>query len=163
METTKQGVGEIFFKYMTRWKGKASRVNNRPNEKNQINIIIKNLLPAYNSRLLSSLNSSFGELCDCETRIEDAINNGQLEKGESKPPIRKTYGGGVTTFKTPNPMNVSAIISQQTLFYSSFTKKACQEFSNLEMTLAQAYENLTSKGFIKPLDPTPMPNHVSPT
>ena len=28
------------------------------------------------------------------------------------------------------------------------------------MTLAQAYENLASKGFIKPLDPTPMPNLV---
>ena len=79
---------------MTRWKGKASRVNNRPDEKNQINMIIKNLLPAYNSRLLSSLISSFGELYDCGTRIEDTINNGQLEKGESKPPIKKTYGGG---------------------------------------------------------------------
>ena len=31
------------------------------------------------------------------------------------------------------------------------------------MTFAQAYGNLTSKGFIKPLDPTPMPNPVSPT
>ena len=33
LETTKQGVGETFFKYMTRWKGKASRMVNRPNEK----------------------------------------------------------------------------------------------------------------------------------
>ena len=24
LETTKQGVGETFFEYMTRWKGKAS-------------------------------------------------------------------------------------------------------------------------------------------
>ena len=31
------------------------------------------------------------------------------------------------------------------------------------MTLAQAYENLTSKGFIKPQNPTPMPNPVPPT
>ena len=31
------------------------------------------------------------------------------------------------------------------------------------MTLAQACENLTSKGFVKPLDPTPMPNLVPPT
>ena len=31
------------------------------------------------------------------------------------------------------------------------------------MTLAQAYENLSSKGFIKPLDPTPMPNPIPPT
>ena len=75
---------------------------NRPNEKDQINMIIKNLLPIYNSRHLSSLISSFGELCDCGTRIEEALNNGQLEKGESKPPIKKTYGG-VTTNKHPIP------------------------------------------------------------
>ena len=33
LETTKQGVGETFFEYMTRWKGKASRMINKPNEK----------------------------------------------------------------------------------------------------------------------------------
>ena len=76
LETNKQGVGEIFSKYMTRWKYKASRMVNRPNEKNQINMIIKNLLPIYNSRLLSSPISLFGELCDCGKRIEDALNNG---------------------------------------------------------------------------------------
>ena len=163
LETTKQGVGETFSKYMTRWKGKASRMVNRLNEKDQINMIIKNLLLAYNSRLLSSPISSFGELCDCRTRIKDAINNGQLEKGESKPPIKKAYVGGTTTSKAPNPVNVSAIIPQQTFSYPNFSKKSCREFSDLGMTLVQAYENLTSKGFIKPLDPTPMPNAIPPT
>ena len=93
LETTKQGVGETFSKYMMRWKGKASRMVNWPNKKDQINMIIENLFPAYNSRLLSSPISSFGNLCDCGTRIEDAINNGQLVKSESKPPIKKTYRG----------------------------------------------------------------------
>ena len=133
---------------------------NRPNEKDQINMIIKNLLPAYNSRLLSSPISSFGELCDYGTRIEDAINNGQLEMGESKPPTKKTYGGGATTNKAPNLINVRAIIPQQTLAYP---KKARREFSDLGMTLTQVYENLSSKGFIKPLDPTPMPNPIPST
>ena len=55
-------------------------------------MIIKNLLSAYNSRLLSSPISSSEELYDCGNRIEDAINNGKLEKCESKPPIKKTYG-----------------------------------------------------------------------
>ncbi|KAL0010864.1 hypothetical protein SO802_005972 [Lithocarpus litseifolius] len=68
--------------------------------------------------------SFFGELCDCGTRIEDAINSGQLEKGESKLPIKKTYGGGTTASKASNPVNASAIIPQQTLAYPSFTKKA---------------------------------------
>ena len=67
LESTKQGVGESFSEYMTRWKTKVSRMVNRPNENYQINMIIKNLLLAYNS-------SSSGELCDCGTRIEDAIN-----------------------------------------------------------------------------------------
>ena len=87
-------------------------------------MIIKNLLLAYNKRPLSSPISSFVELCDCGTRIEDAINNGQLEKGESKPPIKNTYGGGVTNFKAPKPVNVSVIIPQQPLAYQSFIKKA---------------------------------------
>jgi len=30
LETTKQGVRETFSKYMTRWKGKASKMVNRP-------------------------------------------------------------------------------------------------------------------------------------
>ena len=89
LETTKQGVGEKFSKYMTRWKTKASRMVNRTIEKDQINIIIKNLLPTYNSRLLSLCISLFGELRDYGTRIEDAINNGQLGKGENKPPTKK--------------------------------------------------------------------------
>ena len=52
LETTMQGVGETFFEYTIRWNGKASRMVNRPNEKDQINMIIKNLLPSYNNRLL---------------------------------------------------------------------------------------------------------------
>jgi len=38
LETTKQGVGETFSEYMMRWKGKASMMVNRPNEKDQINM-----------------------------------------------------------------------------------------------------------------------------
>ncbi|KAK9998033.1 hypothetical protein SO802_017636 [Lithocarpus litseifolius] len=40
-----------------------------------------------------------------DPKIEDAINNGKLEKGESKPPIKKTYRGGAATSKAPKPMN----------------------------------------------------------
>ena len=99
------------------WKGKALRMVNRPNEKDQINMIIEIFLLAHNNRLLSSHIGSFGELCDCGTITEDAINNEQLEKGERKPPIKKTYEGGVTTSKVPYLINVSAIIPEQTLAY----------------------------------------------
>ena len=76
LDTTKQGLKETFSEYMTRWKNKTSRMVNRPNEKDQIKMIIKNLFLVYNSRLLSLPISSFEELCDYGTRIEDALNNG---------------------------------------------------------------------------------------
>ena len=82
-----------------------------------------------------------------------------MEKGESKSPTKKTNRGGATT-KAPNPVNVCAIIPQQTLAYP---KKARREFSDLRMTLTQAYENLSSKGLNKPLDLTHMPNPIPPT
>ena len=49
LATTKHGVREKFSEYTTRWKGKASWMVNRQNKKDQINMIIKNFLPAYNS------------------------------------------------------------------------------------------------------------------
>ena len=51
LEITKQGFNKTFSKYMMRCKSKVSRMVNRPNEKDQINMIIKNLLPVYNNRL----------------------------------------------------------------------------------------------------------------
>ena len=54
LEMTKKGIGETFSENMTRWKRKASKTVNRPNENDQISMIIKNLLLGYNSRLLSS-------------------------------------------------------------------------------------------------------------
>jgi len=59
-----------------------------------------------------------------------------LEKGESKPPIEKTYEGGSSNAKTPNPVSMSAIIPQQPMAYQSFTKKASLEFFDLGLTLA---------------------------
>ena len=94
LEATKQWFNETFSEYMMRWKKKVSRIVNRPNENDQINMIIKNLLVAYNNRLLSSPINSFAELCDCGMRIEDAINTGQLDLSEAKFQAKKVFNEG---------------------------------------------------------------------
>ena len=105
LETTKQGFNKTFSKYMMRWKSEVSRMVNRPNEKDQINMIIKYLLPAYNNKLLSSPINSFAELCDCGMRIEDAINIGQLDLSEAKKVFNEGGKGGALN-------NVSVILTQ---------------------------------------------------
>ena len=48
-----------------------------------------------------------------ESKTPSTMDN--WRKVKVKSPIKKTYGGGATTTKAPNPVNVSTIIPQQTL------------------------------------------------
>ncbi|KAL0008451.1 hypothetical protein SO802_009953 [Lithocarpus litseifolius] len=81
LKTTKQGFNETFSKYMMRWKNKVSMMVNRPNEKDQISMIIMNLLPAYNKRLLSLPINYFADLCDCGKKKKERKKK-EKKKGE---------------------------------------------------------------------------------
>ena len=117
-------------------------------------MIIKNLLPAYNNRLLSSRINSFVELCDCGTRIEDAINTRQLDLSEAKFQAKKVFiegekGGALN--------NVNAVFAQP--------KKMV--FNDLQMPLSKVLVVLTEGrwgggGHLEPLDPTSLPNPILP-
>ena len=111
LETTKQKEGETFSEDLVRWGEKASKMINRPRENVQVNIMMKSLLPVYFNRMLSTPIMNFEQLCDCGTRIEDAMVNGKIEKNEGRATSKKTYG---QTSKTTPQTNVSA-------FYQALT------------------------------------------
>ncbi|KAK9988580.1 hypothetical protein SO802_028819 [Lithocarpus litseifolius] len=123
----------------------------------------KQNLHAFPLLLVEGASKWYYSLDPSKTKDRGCYQQWTIERGESKPSIKKTYGEGAIAFMAPNLVNISAIIPQQTLPYPNFTKKAHQELFDLGITFSQAYKNLISKGFIKPLDPTPMPNLVPPT
>ena len=112
LETTKQRESETFSEYLVKWREKASKMINRPSEKDQVNIMMKDLLPIYFNRMLSASIMNFEQLCDCGTRIEDAMENGLIDKNEGQATIKKTYGqaSNKNTFQP----NVSAIYQAPT-------------------------------------------------
>jgi hypothetical protein len=57
----------------------------RPIERDQVNLIVRNLLPICNNRLFSFPIMTFEQLCDSGIKIEDAINNGHLDCNEGNP------------------------------------------------------------------------------
>ena len=101
LETTKHGVGETFSEYMTRWMTKASRMVNRPNEKEQINMIIKNLLPVYNfcHCLLAHLENYV--IVGQELKTLSIMDNWRKGKASLQP--RRHMGGGGPLLKHPIP------------------------------------------------------------
>ena len=57
---------------------------NRPKEKDQVNMVMKGFLPVYYNRMFASPIMDFKQLCNSGMRIEDAIDNGQLDKREGR-------------------------------------------------------------------------------
>lgn len=59
LETTKQRANESFFEFLTRWRGKATKMINRPSKKDQVYMIINNLQAVYHKKLFASLILTF--------------------------------------------------------------------------------------------------------
>ena len=45
LETTKQKISKTFSEFLIRWREKNSKMISRPTEKDQVHMIVKNLLP----------------------------------------------------------------------------------------------------------------------
>ena len=156
LETTKQKEGETFSEYLVRWREKDSKMINRPGEKDQVNIIMKGLLPIYFNRMLSAPIMNFEQLCDCGTRIEDAMENGKIEKSKGSATSKKIYG---QTSKTTSQPNMSAVYQAPTPSpypYSNLprqipTPRPKRHFDPLGAPLSKVYEHLLQRGHFKHL------------
>ena len=76
LETTKQELKESFFAFITKWRSKAAQMMNRPNEEEQLTMVVKILLPIYHKYLFVQYFLNFKALIAAGTQIKDAINNG---------------------------------------------------------------------------------------
>jgi len=84
LETTRQKNNEPFSSFLSRWRVKAAQMINRPSEQEQVDIIIKNLLPIYQSQLQTQYLPTFQSLIATATKVEDIIQLGQLKEDSYK-------------------------------------------------------------------------------
>lgn len=149
LETTKQGAHETFSAYITRWRQKASRMTDRPNEEDQIQLVVKNLLPVYHKHLFAHYFPNFKALIGAGTQVEDAINDGTIKTEE----VRSCR----TNFVGKNNAEVNAITQPIQPFYLNDVNPP-RQFTDLFMPLERVLEKLISRDLLKPLDPRPPPN-----
>lgn len=148
LETTRQKPNETFSEFIVRWKQTAAKMIDRPNEKEQVNIIIKNLAPVYYNRMFCFPVMDFEQLHECGIKIEDAINKGELDQNEGKLQAKKECSSWFSTINN-GP--------------DAFSNK-CQgrPFDDLHVPLSKAFELLCKKGYLKPHYPTPLPYSFPP-
>ena len=84
LEMTKQKYGETFADFLIRWRNKASLLKDRPSERDQVRIVVKNVLPNI-ARILKGMNpQTFQKVYDdgiCSEEI--AEEEKQSQKGKA--------------------------------------------------------------------------------
>jgi len=150
LETTKQGANETFSAFITRWRQKASKMADRPNEEDQIQLVVKNLLPVYHKHLFAHYFPNFKALIGAGTQVEDAIADGLIKTEEVQSSRRPNFAG-------KNNAEVNAIAQPIQLISLNDTNPP-RQFTELHMPLEKVLEKLKSRGLLKPLDPRPPPN-----
>ena len=76
LETTKQDAKETFSSFIMRWRAKAIQRTSRPSEEDQLQMVVKNLLPTYNKHLFAQYFPTFKALVAAGIQIEDALQMG---------------------------------------------------------------------------------------
>ena len=94
LESAKQGPKENFSDFVRRWRNLASQMVDRPSEKDQIRIIIRNLQPALASHLWASQTAaSFQAFFEAGLAVEEGLQAGIWGKSEPPKVKRTPYTG----------------------------------------------------------------------
>ncbi|CAL5443132.1 unnamed protein product [Camellia sinensis] len=76
LEATRQEPNESFVAFITRWKAKAAMMTNRPLEKDQVRMIVRNLHRKMLQKMIVLPLFNFKDLYEAGVQVEDAIKQG---------------------------------------------------------------------------------------
>lgn len=76
LEVTRQEPNESFVAFITRWRAKVAMMTNRPLEKDQVRMIVRNLHGKMLQKMIVVPLFNFKDLYEVGVRIEDAIKQG---------------------------------------------------------------------------------------
>ena len=120
----------------------------RPSEEEQIQMVVKNLLPIFCKHLFALYLPNFKALVIVGIQVEDAINNGILKNEEDlifeKAPTHTT-----------NEEAINVVVPQTS---STVNYRPRRKFNELHMPISQFFEKLKLEGHLGLLEPRPPPS-----
>ncbi|GMQ11233.1 hypothetical protein CsSME_00053943 [Camellia sinensis var. sinensis] len=170
LEATRQEPNESFVAFVTKWRAKAAMMTNRPLEKDQIRMIVRNLHGKMLQKMIVLPLFTFNDLHEIGVQIEDAIKQGIIV--DDKEPVRKPFGrsSNATTNSSTvvRPSEVNSVTTTTAKMADPFANASPQTTNSprnttrtlnpLYMSPAKAMKILIERGYLKPLDPRPLPD-----
>lgn len=162
---------ESFADFVKRWRSKAAQRKDRPSDKDQIRLIVRNLQPTLAKHMvMAHACSDFKIFFDTGLTVEEAIQLGILDKPEPLPPkAKKVYPGNSNTLfgnaQYTNLPPTSANTTQvepvnQIVTQNNQPRSQPRVFSQLSASLSAVLEKLVETNVLKPLNPTSLPQKL---
>lgn len=155
LEATKQGERENFSTFLNRWREKAAQMTNRPNEEDQVRMVIKNLQPKYREPLKFQPIDSFTGLYKVGLLVEEDVQ-AQKSKGNGGGFNKKGGSSFSNTDQVSHITNDNS--SNHPGSFNNRPRGPPRTFLPIGMTYEQAFDRLTAKGALAPIGPTPDPS-----
>ena len=113
-----------------------------PSEEEQIQMVVKNLLPIFRKHLFAQYFPNFKALIIDGTQVEDAINNGMLKNEEG-------FVFEKAATHTTNEEAINVVVPQTS---STVNSRPRRKFNELHMPMSQLFEKLNLKGILADLN-----------
>ncbi|XP_042508681.1 uncharacterized protein LOC122084475 [Macadamia integrifolia] len=168
LETTKQAAGEGFTSYLKRFRDKAAQMWDRPNEREQVGMIVRGLRDPYRKFLFALPILNFDGLIVAAQQVEDAIFQEELPKvdryatessSSRRPPQQKSSGVNAIMPTLPSAApTLSTMVAPFTLEQRTAPpNRPKRQFANLGASLSSVFSRLAKAGLISTIQPRPIP------
>lgn len=130
-------------------------MSQRPSEKDQIQMVVKNLLSSIHQHLFFQYIPKFKTLMTTRAKIKDAINSGQIREEDSHE--SKNYNrGSKTAYEGTFAIQYLCIVSSTPKLGNK------RKFGHILVPLSNLFQKLKEKRLLKPLQPWPPPANCPP-
>ncbi|KAF5934576.1 hypothetical protein HYC85_030747 [Camellia sinensis] len=164
LEATRQNPTEPFVEFIARWRAKAAQMTDRrPSEKDQVQMMVRNLEHDMLQKLIVAPLFTFKSLHELGVQVENAFNSGIIPR--TREPTRRVISGSTNTGSSaiPKPTEINTVatadpFAKPSLQTAGPARAQGRTFTPLYMSLTSALKALMERGHLKALDPQPLPD-----
>ncbi|RVW71181.1 hypothetical protein CK203_054414 [Vitis vinifera] len=165
-----RGQTSLFLHLSLIWRAKVAGMIDRPKERDQIDMVLRNLQPRFARHLVGIQFQDLRSLVHAAFSVEEAIAQGLWTyiatslDSKGKKPIGSPSRFGEEPYIAQTSMHPRPPHPRATTYPlpRPYAQRPARQFIPLGMTLTRAFEKLRDAGLIVPLVPHPLPHSIPP-
>ncbi|RVW78333.1 hypothetical protein CK203_047741 [Vitis vinifera] len=164
LEALRQRLEESVTSFISRWREKISQIIDRPSERDQISMIMRNLQPRFARHLMGFPHTDFGSLGKKPSGGQRSGDVRAISSVGMRPSRHYQTVGQTPGFYYPpsHHTHYRPSTPSRPMTPTYLHPRPPRQFAQLGMPLSRAFQKLTEGGLLIPLASRPLPQPIPP-